>query len=161
MSFFCQQCGECCSHMGQIHRIGRQVSEYGYELRNVYGGECALVRIDPDKITLYEDRSIFAEWPEACPFLRKDLPRKKIVCTIHHTRPDLCREFGCWRLLIIDPAGNRAGRIMGTRHLSAEDPALFTLWAAETADIGILDDDSWDRELIRILEAHGYRVINS
>lgn len=159
MTFFCQQCGECCSYMGQIYRITRQVDECTFELNNVYNGESTLVRIDPDKISLSQDLSIFEQWPEACPFLR--IGWNNIVCSVHLTRPDLCREFGCWRLLILDPSGNRVGRIMGTRHLSSEDTLLLNLWEAETANIQGLDDKSWDNAVIQILEMHSYRVITS
>lgn len=147
--------------MNQIHRVERQVGEYTYSLYNVYSGESVLVQIDSDKISLCPDRSIFAQWPEACPFLRKDPRQKKIVCIVHRTRPELCREFGCWRLLILDAAGNRCGRIMGTRHLSAEDPSLLKLWEAEANNIRMLEDDSWDKAVIRILETYGYQVMSS
>jgi Fe-S-cluster containining protein len=147
--------------MSQIHRIERQISEYVFELCNVYTGERVPVRIDPDKISLYEDRSIYERWPDACPFLRNDRLQKCMVCVVHQSRPDLCREFGCWRFLILDVEGNRAGRIMGTRHLSAEDPSLLALWEAEAATIRTLDDESWDKAVIRILQTRGYRVLTS
>ncbi|MDD1677801.1 MAG: YkgJ family cysteine cluster protein [Methanomicrobiales archaeon] len=147
--------------MSQIHRIEHQVSEHTFELYNVYNGERTIVRIDPDKISLYEDRSIFEQLPEACPFLRRDPNQKEIICTIHLTRPELCREFGCWRLLILDPDGNRAGRIMGSRHLGADDTSLLEFWESEVATFRTLDDDSWDRAVIQVLERRGYQVMTS
>jgi hypothetical protein len=161
MAFFCYQCGECCSHMSCIHRIEHQTDTYTFVLHNLYNGERTMVSVDTDKIPLFDDRSLFLQWPEACPFLREDPVRKKIVCTIHRTRPELCREFECWRLLILDPAGKRAGRIMGTRHLCAEDPSLRELWKAESSVLGFVNDDSWDSVVIRMLKAHGYRVLSA
>jgi Fe-S-cluster containining protein len=159
MVFFCQQCGECCSHMSQIHRIEVDYGDLTFQLCNNYTGERRMVRVDSDKIHLFQDRSIFESWPEACPFLRGDPLHGRICCTVHQTRPDLCREFGCWRILILDSSGKRAGRIMGTRHLSAEDPVLLEFWKAHAGDIQALDDASWDRAVVRILERSGYRVL--
>jgi hypothetical protein len=50
---------------------------------------------------------------------------------------------------------------MGTRHLSAEDPSLLKLWEAEANNIRMLEDDSWDKAVIRILETYGYQVMSS
>ncbi|NLD56559.1 MAG: YkgJ family cysteine cluster protein, partial [Methanomicrobiales archaeon] len=39
-------------------------------VNNEYTGEKTEVTVDPDKIALFQDRSIFSERPEACPFFR-------------------------------------------------------------------------------------------
>jgi hypothetical protein len=158
MAFFCQQCGECCSHMHQIHQIEEDCGNHTFRIRNVYNGDRTRVCIDPDKVDLFSDPSVFETWPEACPFLRSDPARGRICCIVHRTRPELCREFGCWRLLILDPAGRRAGRIMGSRHLSTEDPALRRLWEEEAGPLQGLEEMAWEDAVVRILEKAGYRV---
>lgn len=130
-----------------------------YVIHHLHSGERTPVRIDPDKAHLFRDRSILRRLPDACPFLRQDPRTRLAVCTVHATRPDLCREFGCWRLLILGPGGNTAGRIMGSRHLASRDPELMRLWHVWREGASDLEDTSWDRSLIRFLAGHGYRVI--
>jgi hypothetical protein len=158
MAFFCQQCGECCSQMHQIHEIEEDCGNHTFHLRNTYTGERSLVTLDADKVHLFEDRSLYAEWPEACPFVRKDPSQGRICCTVHRSRPDLCREYGCWRLLILDPVGKRLGRILGSRHLSTEDAALRQLWDNRTAALSSLEEDEWEEAVFRLLVESGYRV---
>ncbi len=158
MVFECSQCGECCSIMGRMHAIKEERSDGEFLLRNQYTGEEQVVRIDPEKTDLYADRSIFADWPDACPFLRRDPRDEKAYCTVHRTRPDICREFGCWTLLILDPQGRRVGRVMGRRHLCSEDPAFFTVWQACVGGIQEADDAAWRERVASVLEAAGYHV---
>ncbi|MDD1675272.1 MAG: YkgJ family cysteine cluster protein, partial [Methanomicrobiales archaeon] len=83
----------------------------------------------------------------------------RICCVVHASRPDLCREYGCWRLLVLDGSGKRVGRIMGTRHLATDDPVLRAFWVDHFGDIQGFDDDRWDRTIITVLENNGYRVL--
>lgn len=158
MPFFCQQCGECCSHMGLVHRIKEEIGEFRFLVVNEYTGEATPVEVDPDKIALFEDRSIFSIFPDACPFLRRDVAGGRICCTVHLTWPEICREFSCWRILILDPSGRRSGRVMGARYLACEDEHLHSIWRRRLDELGIIDDECWDRELVNLAEKHGYRV---
>jgi len=128
-----------------------------YLVRNQYTGERTAVVVDPDKVTLFSDQSIVAEHPNACPFLRFDRSTAKGYCTVHQTRPAICRDYGCWRMLILDPEGRRAGRIMGQRHLASEDPALTALFR-DRIDSLVTDDRLWDETVIRVLNQAGYTV---
>src|SRR5512136_3112271 len=119
MPFECSQCGECCSHLGLVHTIDRYCGDFHFLLKNQYTGEKTAVAVDPDKIVLYRDTSIFQERPEACPFFRYDRVSAKGYCTVHMTRPEICRDYGCWRMLVLDSHGKRAGRIMCRRHLAS------------------------------------------
>ena len=65
MPFECTQCGECCSHLGLVHIIEKDYGDYHFIVRNQYIGEKTAVTIDPDKVTLFCDKSIFGERPEA------------------------------------------------------------------------------------------------
>jgi Fe-S-cluster containining protein len=158
MSFECSQCGECCSHLGLVHVIKEDYGNYHFLVNNQYTGEKTAVSVDPDKISLYCDTSIFLERPEACPFFRYDAPSAKGYCTVHRTRPDICRDYGCWRLLILDSQGKRAGRIMYQRHLASEDETLTRLFEEQIRPLGALDDETWDNRLLRILGDAGYTV---
>jgi len=158
MPFVCQQCGECCSHMGDVHVIIGEDGAHGFILRNRYTGEQTPVSVDPDKIDLFSDHRIFSRFPDACPFLRDDPANARICCTVHLTRPAICREYECWRLLVLDRSGRRAGRIMGSRYLCSGDEFLSRIWDRAISPMEIADPETWDRDVIRILRKAGYTV---
>jgi hypothetical protein len=116
------------------------------------------VTVDPDKIGLFLDRSIFVERPEACPFFRYKPESAKGYCTVHLTRPEICRDYGCWRLLILDSTGKRAGRIMGNRFLASEDEGLTRFFEGHIRNQPESDDAAWDDMVIRMLIGAGYTV---
>ena len=158
MSFECQQCGECCSHLGLVHIIYEDLGDNRFVVNNQYTGEKTTVTVDPDKIELFLDRNIFTERPEACPFFRYDTGTAKGYCTVHLTRPEICRDYGCWRILILTSEGKRAGRIMGERHLASEDPSLTRLFEDQVNDVIEPDNAAWATMVIRILTTAGYTV---
>ena len=131
---------------------------YRFLVRNQYTGERPPVVVDPDKVELFQDKSIFTERPEACPFFRFDRPSAKGYCTVHLTRPEICRDYGCWRLLILDARGKRAGRIMGQRHLDSRDPGLIRLFRDQIDRLVEPDDRVWDETVILMLNGAGYTV---
>jgi hypothetical protein len=47
---------------------------------------------------------------------------------MHQTRPEICRDYGYWRLLIIDPGGRTVGKIRYIRSLCSEDTILTKIW---------------------------------
>jgi Fe-S-cluster containining protein len=158
MPFECSQCGECCSYLGLVHVIQEEYGDYRFLLNNQYTGEKTTVIVDPDKISLFDDKGIFRERPDACPFFRYDPASAKGYCTVHLTRPEICRDYGCWRLLILDSEGKRAGRIMCQRHLASEDEALTRLFEEHINHLVESDDTGWDKEVIGVLIAAGYTV---
>jgi len=152
------QCGECCGHLGLMFRIIEGYNNYSFLICNEYTGEKHKVEVTPALHHLYDDKQIFCELPEACPFFRRSDLDNLWYCTVHLTRPDVCREYGCWRFLILDSQGNRAGRVMGSRHLHAEDPLLRSVW---DNSVGILiepDDSAWDRKMCEIVRSAGFQV---
>ncbi len=109
MTFVCQCCGDCCSTMGEIISIRDKI--HPYEFRIGYtNGEERVVSVDPDKRLLFRDQQQAKRKSIACPFLRQ-LASKKRICTVHASRPELCRNYLCSRILILDSEGNRAGRV--------------------------------------------------
>ncbi|MDD1684432.1 MAG: YkgJ family cysteine cluster protein [Methanoregula sp.] len=158
MTFECSQCGECCSHLGLVHIIQEDYGDFRYRICNQYTGEKTTVAVDPDKIALFNDRSIFAERPEACPFFRYDRQGAKGYCTVHLTRPEICRDYGCWRMLILDAGGKRAGRIMCQRFLASEDERLTRLFEEQINTLTGISDAAWDERVIHVLVGAGYTV---
>ena len=159
MVFECQQCGECCSIMGTVLFVSEKSSSHISVLTNRYTGEKTVVEVDPDKYSLYEDdQNIFLRFPDACPFLRFHEQTGKAYCTVHQTRPDMCRDFGCWRLLFLKPDGSRAGRVMNRRYFCPDDPNLARIWKERIQDIDESDDDVWDSTVRVILSGKGYSV---
>ena len=159
MPFACNQCGECCSHLGLVHTIAEDLGNFRFLVRNQYTGERTVVAIDPDKIDLFRDQSIFAERPEACPFFRFVSAVARGYCTVHATRPEICRDYGCWRILILDREGNRAGRIKARRFLAADDTRLVRLFEEQIDPLDERDDKAWDELVTRVLVGAGYQVV--
>ncbi len=158
MPFDCSQCGECCSHLGLVHVIEQEFEPYRFQVKNQYTGERTDVTVDPDKRELFDDRRIFTERPEACPFFRFDQAAAKGYCTVHLTRPEICRDYGCWRILILDAEGRRAGRVMERRFLASEDERLTRIIREQIETLPDLDDDAWDDRIVRVLTGAGYTV---
>ncbi|NLD56793.1 MAG: YkgJ family cysteine cluster protein, partial [Methanomicrobiales archaeon] len=80
-------------------------------------------------------------------------------CTVHHSRPEICRDFGCWRMLILDAGGKRAGRIMCQRFLASEDERLIRIFAEEIDLLPETDDAAWDERVNQVLTRAGYRIV--
>ncbi len=158
MACKCCQCGSCCSHMRDVHETIEERGNYTFVVHNAYSGDADEVRVDPDKIALFEDRSSIEELPDACPFLRFDRKTGKAWCTVHLTRPDICRDYCCWRLLILDSQGKRAGRVMYQTTFLPENDELSRLWERVQPTLNGLCGTEWDDALINILTAAGYRV---
>lgn len=158
MPFFCVRCGECCSQMGDVHVVEEERGQGRFLVANRYTGERDEVEVDPALACLYPDRRVFERWPMACPFLREDTESGEVVCIVHRTRPEICREYRCWRLLVLDASGVRAGRVMERRHLAADDPALRAFWEEHIAGIREGDIDRWDEQVILLLKGAGYMV---
>ena len=106
MVFDCQQCGECCSHLGLVHSITEDRGNYEFVVFNRYTNESNVVTVDAEKHALFDDKSIFTSLPEACPFFRHQPGSGKSVLHGAPDPADICRDYSCWRMLIV----NRLGR---------------------------------------------------
>jgi hypothetical protein len=144
--------------MRYVHADIEALGNYTFVVHNFYTGDVTEVRVDPDKIALFEDRSSLEGLPDACFFLRFDAETGKAWCTVHLTRPELCREYCCWRLLILDPQGKRAGRIMYQTTFVPDNDDLGRLWERMQPALDGLRGTEWDDAVIRMLTASGYRV---
>ena len=160
MAFFCSQCGECCTTLGLVHIIVQQIKEHEFVLQNTYTGHQSSVTVDLDKRELFLDQSIFEIYPDSCPFFRFRENDKKGYCTCHLTRPSICRDYHCWRILILNSVGGRVGRVMGWRHLCAEDDQVRDIWNQHAQELSSLPDEEWDRTIAHLFQRHGYRVVS-
>ncbi len=157
MAFLCQMCGECCSTMGEIISILEQTGSTTFRIGYSATLEERVVTLDPDKQDLF-----FTARPKtslACPFLREQGPGR-LICTVHQSRPELCRQYSCFRILILDAEGCRVGRVMDkSRHFTTTDPRLHAIWQTKCRLEDIPDEEEWEREVEEILSRAGYRVI--
>jgi Fe-S-cluster containining protein len=138
--------------------IIEEYADLSFLVRNQYTGEKYEVSVTMPLQHLYNDKRIFNELPEACPFFRRNGEDGLYYCTVHLTRPDICREYGCWRFLILDSDGKRAGRVMGTRHMQAENPVLHSVWDSRVKTLQESDDEIWDRNMCEIVREAGFVI---
>jgi hypothetical protein len=158
MAFECFQCGECCAYLGLVHVIKEDYGDYRFLVHNNYTGENTPVTVDPDKHELFDDKSIFAKLPQTCPFFRHQPGSELAFCSVHLTRPEICRDYGCWRLLILNHRGRRVGRVMYIRTLVSDDPHLMRVWEDCVEHAEEPDDQVWEEKMIRTLTRAGYAV---
>jgi len=157
--FECFRCGECCHHLGHVHSILESYGNYRFLIYNQYTGEEIPVEVDPDKREIFEDKSIFSTLPDACPFFRYQPGSELAYCTVHLTRPEICQDYRCWRLLILNHNGRRVGRIRCIRTLSSDDPHLTRVWELCIENNAEPDDAVWETGMIRILTRNGFTVL--
>lgn len=158
MTFECQCCGECCSTMGEIISVREQTGHDEYRIAYTDGEE-RVVTIDPDKRDLFRSLMQGEKRSLACPFLRQQA-HDRYVCTVHSSRPELCRGYFCSRILVLDNQGKKAGRVLcGTRTFMPENESVRILWNDSMRDILVPDDEDWEKTVERIFSGAGYRVI--
>jgi Fe-S-cluster containining protein len=93
-----------------------------------------------------------------CLFLRKNPDGEGTACAIYATRPKVCRDFRCYRMVIRNREGIVLGKVIGKNTLRTEDPALEKLWAGQIAVIPYGDAAAWTEKVAGILAEHGYRA---
>jgi Fe-S-cluster containining protein len=156
MVFVCRICGECCSTMGEIISIREKTGDSEFRIRYTTGEERD-VCLDPDKKDFFFTKA--TPNTMACPFLREERQGRSL-CTVHHSRPDLCRQYSCFRILVLDAQGNRVGRVLDkTRYFSATDPRLHEIWNAQCKVLDIEQDFQWEDEVGKVFTRAGYFVV--
>ena len=145
--------------MGEIIEI-REVLESGsVRIGLSVTGEERIVSVDPEKRDLFRSQEIRTIRPMACPFLREN-SNKKFVCSVHTSRPELCRQYSCYRILVLDSRNNRIGRVTdASRYFTTPDADLRRLWNQEIAGIEIPDEACWEEHVEQTLTRAGYRVV--
>lgn len=80
--------------MGDVFGIVEQTGQFEYLIQYLITGVQQTVAIDPDKTEQFISTIILDKRSLACPFLRFE-DSGLAICTIHQTRPDLCRIYLC------------------------------------------------------------------
>ena len=157
IAFDCSRCGKCCRSFGEFIKIERQLTSRDYYCRYVIKNELFLAHIEGDYADSPPLGSIEGKPVKGCPFMRKDPVGKGISCAIYATRPGICRDFRCYRMVIVNRAGNECGRIMGRNDLKTTDETLEQVWKEHIAPLLPPHSDTrWENAVINALAAHGY-----
>ena len=145
--------------MGEIIEILEEVKPGVFRIGFSVTGEERVVSVDPDKQDLFQSPEFTTQRPMACPFLRKS-GTKKFVCSVHTTRPELCRQYSCYRILVLASTGNRIGRVTdASRYFTTTDVDLRKIWNHEIATIMISDERCWEEHVEQSLNRAGYKVV--
>jgi uncharacterized protein len=160
--FDCDRCGKCCMSLGPLITIERQLNDRDYYCRCKIDNAIFLAHVDPayreeiadefvDEGAVHPDNE-----KKSCWFLRKNRQGDGTTCAIYPTRPKVCHDFGCYRMLIRTREGTICGRVIGKNTLRTEDIALEHLWNGQAAAILFGDPVAWAKNVAEILAEHGY-----
>jgi Fe-S-cluster containining protein len=141
---------------GEFIKIERQLTSRDYYCSYGIKHELFLVHIEGDYADSQPPSSNEGESLKGCPFMRKNPAGKGFVCAIYSTRPLICREFRCYRMLIHHREGHECGRIMGRNELKTRDEPLAQIWKEQIAPLPHHDDVRWEKSVIAALAVHGY-----
>jgi uncharacterized protein len=166
-TFVCDGCGKCCAGYGSFIRIERQLNSRDYYCRYSLSGDLFPVHAEGEYAgeiaERYSDETgSAAEGKKPCPFLCRNKNGAGFVCGIYSTRPPVCREFRCYRMLIYNPEGQLAGRVIGAGQISTTDESLAHVWEEHVAGLphehppGV-NDPVWEKKVTAILAKHGFR----
>jgi Fe-S-cluster containining protein len=140
--FDCNWCGKCCQSFGEFIRIERQLTERDYYCRYGITNELFLVHVQPefaDEISddfADQDGGEKGQARKGCIFMRKNPEGKGFACVIYPTRPSICREFQCYRMLIHHaPTGELRGKVIGINELKTQDEILAAIWKEKIAHL--------------------------
>jgi Fe-S-cluster containining protein len=180
VTFVCNGCGKCCTNLGAYIKIERQLTEQDYYCRNGINGEVFPVHVQPEFVDEIDDEFTSGKWGTSgsrtwCIFMRKNPEGPGTVCAIYPTRPQICREFRCYHLVIFDSHGDVAGRMVGRADIQTADPVLAWIWSDEVKPLVVAaasrkpadpppslitspcSDPVWMQKVSAILASHGYR----
>lgn len=145
--------------MGEIIEIREQLDSRTFRIGFTVTGEERIVSVDPDKINLFCETELTTSRPMACPFLR-EASTKKFVCSVHMSRPGLCRQYSCYRLLVLDAKMNRIGKVAdASRYFTTSDLDLRRVWNQKIAELVIPDEFLWEEYVEHSLVRAGYVVV--
>jgi len=145
--------------MGEIIEIREETAPFSFRIGYTTTGEERQVVVDPDKKELFLCREETTTRSLACPFLRKAAPGR-VICTVHLSRPELCRQYSCFRILVLGDENKPSGKVLEhTRILRTMDHHLRAIWDREITRIDDTDEDRWEERVEEVLVREGYRVI--
>ncbi|OPX61737.1 MULTISPECIES: YkgJ family cysteine cluster protein [unclassified Methanoregula] len=163
--FVCDWCGKCCRSFGEFIRIERQLTERDYYCRYGITNDLVLVHVQPEYAGEISDTFLNTQetgnQEKKCLFLIKNPEGNGFVCTVYPTRPPVCREFRCYRMLIHNREGKLVGRVIGQNEIRTSDEALETIWKEHISHLPHTQkpnepDPGWNTQVMAILSQHGY-----
>jgi hypothetical protein len=159
--FECDRCGKCCVSLGPHITIERQLNDRDYYCRSSIDNVIFHAHVDPEYREEIADEFETGAPPygpekKTCRFLRKNREGKGTVCAIYASRPKVCRDFRCYRMLIRTREGTIRGRVIGKNTIRTEDAALEKLWNERIAILQYGDSAAWIKNVADILAGYGY-----
>jgi Fe-S-cluster containining protein len=152
--FRCTRCGKCCRSLGPHIKVERRITEQDLYCRCMVTGDLFLAHIGGDFLPRQRIRDRKPH-PRECPFLLLD-SESRYICSIYETRPQICRSFICYSMLIFDRNNEQVGKVKGRRSLESTDLELVTLWE-DIRRLAPGNESAWRREALGVLDRHGYR----
>ena len=188
VKFVCDSCGKCCRSFGEFIRIERQLTGRDYYCRFGITNDLFLAHVLPeyaDEISDdYEKESASGSdnSRKKCVFLKKNRQGDGFACAIYPSRPAICREFQCYRMLIYNRDGHVCGKVIGRNELKTDDEGLANLWKYKVLHLpppasvqsshlpqknahrntkshihgSHVNDSDWTDDVVAILKEHGY-----
>jgi len=166
-SFVCDRCGKCCSSFGAFVTIERQLTGRDYYCRYALTGDLFTAHVGGPYADEVAERYEAAGSGDpagkgSCPFLCRREDGPGFACAIHATRPQVCREFRCYRMLVYNNEGKLRGKVIGAGEIRTDDPALARIGKERIAPIPAAhppggNDPLWVKKVVRILAGCGYR----
>jgi Fe-S-cluster containining protein len=163
VAFHCDRCGKCCVSLGPLITIERQLNDRDYYCRCKLANSVFLVHVDPEYCEdiadeyASEDAISSSNEKKSCRFLRKNPRYAGFHCAIYSTRPSVCRDFRCYRMLIYNMDSQECGRVVGRSTLKSADEILNQIWKEHIVPLPHNDDILWEKSVVDTLAAHGYR----
>jgi uncharacterized protein len=162
-AFECNRCEKCCASLGLYITIERQLNDQDYYCYSSIDNTFFPVHVDSeyceeiaDEFETGQPLPSSGSEKKTCRFLRNNRQGDGTTCAIYQTRPKLCRDFRCYRMLIRTREGIICGRVIGKNAIRTEDVALEKLWNGQVAAIPYGDPAEWTKNVAAILTEHGY-----
>lgn len=161
VAFECDRCGKCCTSLGRHIAIERQLSDRDYFCRSILDNAVFPASVDrefrEEIAEEFESGSGRGE-NKSCAFLCRNPRGEGTICAIYGSRPKVCRDFRCYRLIIRNRDGIACGKVIGKNTIRTDDAALMKLWSDRVAAVPAGDTGSWLKTVSGLLEDHGYRA---
>ncbi len=154
-NFECTQCGLCCLGINSIVKMDKQLSQYGFVVKNDITRETHQALITPEYRDLFEtDHSVQEQNPSACLFVRRQ-HNGKYVCTIHPYRLTICGNYHCCSACIRRNS-TEVGKVKGKFSLVSKDEALISLWHEKVMNAA---GDPSHKNIAAVLGEYGYSIL--
>ena len=168
VQFTCDSCGKCCSSFGSFISIERRLNDRDYYCRYSLTRDLFPVHVNREYADQVSDRySAQSGIPASpgkkpCPFLCKKPGGDGFDCAIYDSRPPVCREFRCYRMLVYDREDQLIGKVIGAGEISTSDETLARLWKEKIAPLPHAhppkgNDPAWVKKVHAFLAAHAFR----